>query len=85
MAEYFLFAGLLFVTTLIFIVMSWFYKYVEPRPDESQTKEPVDETKEGYNGYYMIDIKKVPLAYDTTEKAKSEQKFDLSEKECSKF
>jgi len=30
-AEFFLFAGLMFVTTAIFVIMSLFYTYVTPR------------------------------------------------------
>jgi hypothetical protein len=35
MAEFFLFAGIMFATTVVFIIMCFFYKYVEPRDDWS--------------------------------------------------
>jgi len=40
MAEFFLFAGLVFVTTAIFVIMSLFYSYVTPRTvdDDGSTR-----------------------------------------------
>jgi hypothetical protein len=35
--EYILFAGLLFVATIVFIIISWFYKYIEDTSEPSES------------------------------------------------
>lgn len=35
--EYILFAGLLFVATIVFIIISWFYKYIEDTSEPSKS------------------------------------------------
>jgi hypothetical protein len=36
--EYILFAGLLFVATIVFIIISWFYKYIEDTKSFTSSK-----------------------------------------------
>lgn len=54
MEEFFLFAGLMFFTLILFTLMAYYYKYVEPREVDDFDPEPpeVQAVEPKSNGYH---------------------------------
>ena len=53
MEEFFLFAGLMFFTLILFTVMAYYYKYVEPRENEEELETNDTKAVEAMsNGYH---------------------------------
>jgi len=47
MVEYFIYSGVMYITTFIFIIMCMFYKYVEPRAPEEAHTDSLSSTSDG--------------------------------------